>query len=79
MAQVLINGSHGTLVVDAETGAVMEYQISCDDKQQCRYNSIKAIDFGQLPRDKDYDILDVGFWYELDGKRLYEPPVDRRE
>lgn len=46
MAQVLINGSHGTLVVDVETGAVMEYQISCDDKQQCRYNSIKAIDSG---------------------------------
>jgi hypothetical protein len=75
-ALAYVSGSHGTLIVDSETGAVLDYNPEYVEGFE-GYGNIKRIDIEEwrkaYPGEPflDCDILDVGYWTADD---VYVPP-----
>jgi hypothetical protein len=77
-----VSGNYGTMIVNYDTGEVLEYQPDCDwnpEKPEEGYGDIICIDVQEVqavnlanfaPPYTPFDILDVGFWTK---NGTYEP------
>lgn len=77
-----IDGSHGSLLVHRETGAVLERTIGCSPCCDCKglgYHDIlmfNPADYAAWPEVGSFDIVHVGYW---DDQGRYEPATVIRE
>lgn len=80
-------GDHGRIKADSHNGRVFSIVDRRGDKVDF-YDGyrIKFLDVGERSlyyghHASEFDIITVGYWYEVDGELLYEPPVSetRRE
>jgi len=77
---VCAHGSYGDLLVDPGTGRVLEVRDMRHNNSDTGhpYHGIRRCDLAEYRRhygkvELSIDILDIGYWYDIDGVAGYEP------
>lgn len=82
MRKIVIASSNGELIVNLDTGQVMECTIYEDgDESLWDITGVNLQEwcehYGREPHDGEViDILDMGLWYIHDGEPGYDPPEE---